>query len=183
MNLSEDALYNVRDAAELRPGLLYGRALWVFTAKEASEFADRCRLEEIAEKHALGPAPFATDACGDLWWFYKDGTIGRVATETFEPTYSYANIEIWAKELDADQENELGTSLLVRWETENGTLAAGHRLMPKIPIVFGGAYDVENFYSIPIIEMLEFRRELASKLDGMPDGAKIWIDTEDETSG
>lgn len=158
---------------------LLGGALWIFDNKAAADCAGSSNFSDFAVRWSTAPMPFATDAFGDLWVFSSNGGVLRVNTEVFEPVHSYADRSAWAEEILTDGENETGAEVLARWEAENGRLPAMHRLMPKIPIVLGGGYDLDNLFATPITEMLAARQEMAIQLRDMPDRVNVWIDTED----
>lgn len=158
---------------------LLGGALWIFDNKTAADCAAASNFSEFAARWSSAPMPFATDAFGDLWVFGSNGEVLRVNSEVFEPVHSYADLSAWAEEIMSDGENETGAEILAHWEAENGRLPEMHRLMPKIPVVLGGGYHLDNLFAMPITEMLAARQEMAIQLRDMPDGAKVWIDTED----
>lgn len=161
-------------------GLFAERSLWVFSQEESQEIAAACDFASTAEKFELEALPFGSDVYGDLWASGLDGRVHRIWTETFEPIEEYASIAAWADTIVKESDPQLGWGMLSDWEGENGELPAGSRLAPKIPFVLGGQYAVSNLYSLAFTEILRFRRYFATQIEDLPDGARIWIDTEDE---
>jgi hypothetical protein len=153
-----------------------GGSLWVFSQEEAQIAARYCAFEQTAEKYDLEEHPFASDAFGEVWCKARDGTVWRVTTETFEASDQYQDLESWASKLLANPEDELGVDVLRHWESTNGTLPAGKRLTPSVPFILGGG---ATLWACPLNELLEFRRYLATQAEDMPDGSRIWLDTED----
>jgi hypothetical protein len=66
-----------------------------------------------------------------------------------------------------------GFPIAHRWQELHGPLAAGRRLLPKVPFVLGGEYAVENLYAGRAVEGMRVRGHLATQLVGLPDGAPI----------
>lgn len=84
----------------------------------------------------------------------------------------------WASDVMADYQFRTGFPLAHAWQIKNSPLLPGNRLLPKIPFVCGGKYDVENLYSITDVKGMLFRASLANQVRGLPDGAKIIFKTE-----
>jgi hypothetical protein len=50
-------------------------------------------------------------------------------------------------------------------------------LIPKIPFVLGGKYEVDNLYAGNIVDAMRFRASLARQISAIPDGTAITIST------
>ena len=54
-----------------------------------------------------------------------------------------------------------------------GTPAEGRCFCLKIPAVLGGKYEVENLGTIAVPELIAFSGDVASQIEGLPDGAQV----------
>ncbi|TLG92173.1 SMI1/KNR4 family protein, partial [Pseudomonas edaphica] len=75
--------------------------------------------------------------------------------------------------LVSDYEVLTGYPLAHRWQKKKGQLAAGKRLLPKIPCVLGGGFVLNNLYSIDAVKGMKLRADIARQIKDLPDGAQI----------
>lgn len=68
---------------------------------------------------------------------------------------------------------ETGYPLASEWQALHGPLPEGKRLLPKIPFVLGGAYDVDNLYAADALAGMKFRADIWKQLRDLPEGAKV----------
>ena len=66
-----------------------------------------------------------------------------------------------------------GYSLEKEWQEENGKLGINERLVPIIPFVLGGEYEVSNLHSIDRIKGMRLRAEIANQISNIPDGSNV----------
>jgi hypothetical protein len=83
------------------------------------------------------------------------------------------SLENWADIILRDYEHETGWTFANNWQTENGPLSPGKRLMPKIPFFLGGAYSMENLWAGDAVEGMRFKADLATQTRSLPNGAKV----------
>jgi hypothetical protein len=83
------------------------------------------------------------------------------------------DLEGWAAKILADYNYETGYQLAHDWQSQNGLLPAGKRLLPKIPFVLGGAYEVENLYAAAALEGMMFRADIWRQIRDLPDGSQV----------
>jgi hypothetical protein len=92
-------------------------------------------------------------------------------TGSAEPMAS--SVEDWADQLLSDYEMLTGFPLAHRWQQANGPIPAGQRLVPKIPFVLGGDFEISNVYLVDAREGMRTRSELAVQIRDLPDGAQV----------
>ena len=115
---------------------------------------------------------FAEDAFGGQFAL-RDEQVVTFDPETGEAQPLASSIEDWADQLLSDFEFLTGQPLAHEWQTRNGALPPGERLIPKVPFVLGGEYDVDNVYALDAAHGMAIRGELAVQLRDLPDGAKV----------
>ena len=54
-----------------------------------------------------------------------------------------------------------------------GFLTEGRKYCLVIPGIFGGAYDVSNIKSVPLVELIRFSGDIGKQVRDLPDGQKI----------
>jgi hypothetical protein len=47
------------------------------------------------------------------------------------------------------------------------------RLLPKLPFVLGGEYNLDNLYLANSVEGMRFRGSIARQIQNIPDGNKV----------
>jgi len=117
---------------------------------------------------------FAEDVFGGQFALSDDGV------STFDPETGLLeriadNLTGWARAVLDDYPYMTGFPLAHEWQLSNGALRVGRRLMPKVPFVLGGAFEVENLYDADSVSALRNRAKLASQIHGLPDGSSITL--------
>ena len=79
----------------------------------------------------------------------------------------------WEGILMSDWRGFTGYELAHEWQTRHRSLEEGERLIPKVPFVVGGKYEVNNLYAGQIIDAMRFRASLALQIAAVPDGTAI----------
>jgi hypothetical protein len=118
---------------------------------------------------------FAQDVFGDSQFGIQNDRVVRFNSEcaTIDPVAE--SLGAWAEILIADWPVITGYPLAHEWQVRNRPLADGERLIPKVPFVIGGEYEVENLYAGNIVEAMRFRGSLARQLVNVPDGTPVEI--------
>lgn len=93
--------------------------------------------------------------------------------ETAELKKVADTLEGWAKEILDNYEYWTGYPLAHEWQKKYGPLPMRHRLMPKIPFVCGGSFDLKNLTLINDVSGMKSRGNLARQIHKLEDGAKI----------
>lgn len=121
---------------------------------------------------ASGCLFFAEDVFGGQFCI-KDNHVYSFDPETggLEPIADSMNA--WAGVVVADYEVMTGYPLAHAWQKQHGRLPEGKRLVPKIPFVAGGKYELENLYLMDAVRGMQLRGELATQIKDLPDGAPI----------
>jgi hypothetical protein len=120
------------------------------------------------------------------WWFFAEDafggqfgvapesdSVGVMDPETGNLEIVAVDMEDWARAVLDDFAVLTGYPLAHDFQAVNGALQPGRRLLPKIPFVLGGAYEVENLYGADTVSGLRYRGELAAQIRDLPDGATV----------
>jgi len=90
------------------------------------------------------------------------------ATVTFAPT-----VQAWADALLRDFELYTGSSIAERWQRDHQPLQPGERLLPKLPFVLGGEFELDNLYPLDAIDGMKLRASIARQIRNLPEGTSI----------
>ncbi len=115
---------------------------------------------------------FAEDAFGNQFCLHA-GHVRSFDAETGEMSVLSNDLEGWATRLLAEYDVLTGYPVIHKWQEKNGPLPVGARLMPKIPFVQGGAYSLNNLYSLKAVSAMKSRGNLARQLKDLPDGTQV----------
>jgi len=83
------------------------------------------------------------------------------------------DMEGWARSILADYDFMTGYSLCHEWQRVNGRLNSGLRLVPKVPFVAGGKFNVQNLHVIEAVKGMRLRGQIALQIKDIPDGEQI----------
>jgi hypothetical protein len=117
---------------------------------------------------------FAEDIFGEQFAI-KDSGVFRFDPETYEFSYISESLELWAREILEDYENQTGYTAAQSWKNIHGPIPPGYRLIPKMPFILDGSFEIDNLRVEDPISAMHFRAELANKIRNLPDGATIEI--------
>jgi hypothetical protein len=121
---------------------------------------------------ADGLVCFAEDAFGGQFALAGDEVVA-FDPETGDRRRAAASIEGWADAILRDHEVRTGWPLAVAWQERHGALPHHARLVPTIPFVLGGAYDVANLHLLDAVEGMRLRGEIAVQLRDTADGSRV----------
>ena len=93
--------------------------------------------------------------------------------ETAKWRYLAKTMEEFIKLIIAKPSDFTGDVFESAWEQINGPLHIGCRLIPKIPFVCGGEFEVKNFISLPDEKGMRIRAGISNQIAGIKDGEKI----------
>jgi hypothetical protein len=120
----------------------------------------------------MGILFFAEDAYGNQFGIMSEGVVLFYAEfAEIEPVAK--SIREWGEVVLADWRGFSGYELAHAWQIQHRPLAEGERLVPKVPFVIGGKYELDNLYAAPVIDAMRFRGSLARQLAKVPDGTPI----------
>ena len=142
--------------------------------------------DEVSIEQWNAPALWC-DAYGDmtdgLLFFAEDAfgvqfALHQGAVVTFDPesgeTESVArSLEGWASAVLEDFDVLTGFRLAHEWQCTFGRIPARQRLVPKVPFVVGGEFQLSNLYLSDAMTAMRFRGELAAKMRDLPDGTRV----------
>jgi hypothetical protein len=117
---------------------------------------------------------FGEDVFGNQFCLKQDG-IGSFDAETAEVTHLANNLSDWAKLVLKQYELHTGYPLAHRWQLANRPLQPEERLIPRMPFVTGGPYDIENLHAIDSVKGMRGRGKLAVQIQSLPDGAQLQL--------
>ena len=117
---------------------------------------------------------FGLNIFGDQFCFDSEG-FGRLDAETAEIERLGDNLEEWAETIMAEPDYYLGWSIGREWQKRNGPLGSNMRLVPKIPFILGGKFEVDNLYCLDAMKSMQMRGEICTQLHEHPDGSTITI--------
>jgi hypothetical protein len=67
------------------------------------------------------------------------------------------------------------TALVEQAKEHVGPLTDGRKYCLVIPGVLGGAYDVSNIKSVPLVELIRLSGDIGRQIRDLPDGAEIQL--------
>jgi hypothetical protein len=115
---------------------------------------------------------FAEDVFGSQFALGREAIVA-VDPETGELEPVSKTLDDWADMILGDINYRTGHSLALAWQAENGPLARGCRLVPKIPFVTGGQFVLGNLYSVSDVKGMRFRGSIARQIRDVPDGGHV----------
>lgn len=134
------------------------------------------------------PKPWKADYVenlSDAFFFAEDVFGGQYCIReakicTFDPETGLfeemsPSLGAWANDVMADYQFRTGYPLAHEWQIGNSPLLPGMRLLPKIPFVCGGKYEVDNLYSFADVKGMSLRASIANQIRDLPDSAEIII--------
>jgi hypothetical protein len=133
-----------------------------------SELLWRTHFEQATE----GLLFFAEDAFGEQFAL-SEGQVVRFDPETGETAEHAPTLEAWAEKIVSDYSYETGYKVAHEWQLQNGPLIEGHRLIPTLPFVMGGKYEVDNLYSLDAVKSMRYRADIWKQLRTIPDGTHV----------
>lgn len=132
------------------------RELWI---NDYNGLADNCLF-------------FAEDAFGNQFCI-RDDIIFSFDAETGELEKVSESFEGWCQAILSDYDYWTGYSLVHDWQLTNGKLESCNRLMPKIPFVCGGEFNLANLAPIKAVSGMRSRGNLAHQIENLSDGGQI----------
>lgn len=115
---------------------------------------------------------FAEDIFGHQFCI-KDNSIHIFNPETGSLEQMAHSFEDWAGQIISDYNVWTGYPLAHQWQKEFGFLPYEKRLMPKVPFVLGGEFELDNLSPIEVLSGMRTRANLAKQIIDLPDGAQI----------
>src|SRR5271165_3386258 len=129
---------------------------------------------DVYEDLAEGLLFFAEDILQDQFCLSlrREG-VQRFYAETGQTEHLAASIEEWAGVILSGHQRETGWPFVHDWQSKNGPLPRGKRLMPKTPFFLGGEYNIENLWAGNPLEGMRLKADLAIQTRRLPEGAQV----------
>ncbi|MCS0600071.1 hypothetical protein NX794_02295 [Streptomyces sp. LP11] len=153
-------------------------ALHVFPASSTENSTDlqiwnasgfwRDAYDDMAEGYLF----FAEDIFGGQFAI-KEEVIYSFDPETGESSPVAESLEGWSDAVLGDYEFLTGFPVAHEWQSLNGAIKDGTRLIPKRPFVLGGEFSTRNLYALDSMKAMRLRGDLAVQLRDLPDGATV----------
>jgi hypothetical protein len=122
---------------------------------------------------------FAEDLFG-MQFGIMDEFVIKFDPETSEIDETFAeSLGGWASIILDGFDYQTGYPLAHEWQRLNGPILPGRRLLPKIPFVLGGEFELSNLYEVDAIQGMRFRADLSKQIKDLPDGTPVQIDVVD----
>src|SRR5882724_11588296 len=115
---------------------------------------------------------FAENILQDQFCLSGSGVL-RFNAETGGTNLMADSLESWAEIILRDYDRQTGWTLANKWQSENGPLPRGKRLMPKSPFFLGGAYTTENLWAGDAAERMRFKADVAMQTRNMPNRTQV----------
>src|SRR6185312_15664354 len=123
---------------------------------------------------ADGPLFFAEDIFGGQFGVAADAVFW-FNPETGDRERLTSSVEDWAGLLLKDSSLRLGWPLAHEWQQRFGPLPEGKRLVPKVPFVLGGDFEVANLHALDAVRAMRFYANVAVQIHNASDGTKIQL--------
>jgi hypothetical protein len=115
---------------------------------------------------------FAEDLFGTQFAL-RDDRVLLFDPETGEAKEFASDLCEWSGRILDDYEFLTGYPLGHAWQESHGALPRDRRLVPKVPFVLGGAFELENLYLADPVEAMRFRGDLAHQIQNLSDGEQV----------
>jgi hypothetical protein len=154
-------------------------ALHVFPSRST---AKHCGLEawnsaelwrkEYSEMLDREPLFVAEDVFGNQFGLLED-FVCVFDAETATVTKFSRSVAEWSERMLTEFNLHTGYPVAHLWQSCGRRIAAGRRLVPKVPFVLGGKPVVENLYDCDAVTGMRMRGRLARRLINVPYGPAI----------
>ncbi|MGE0606435.1 MAG: hypothetical protein AB7O62_04845 [Pirellulales bacterium] len=111
---------------------------------------------------------FAQDLFGLQFAITKSGVV-QLNPEDGKVVPYATSIEDWAKCILENYEEDTAWPLAHDWQNQNGVLPPHMRLLPKVPFVLGGEYEVDNLVAVECRQAMAYLSKLYNAIRNVPD--------------
>jgi hypothetical protein len=133
-----------------------------------SELLWRREYKDLAD----GLLFFAEDVFQDQFCLSSSGVM-RFQAETGNTEPVADSIENWADLILSDYSTQTGWKLAHEWKALHGPIPRSKRLMPKMPFILGGKYELDNLWAGNPLEGFAFKADIVRQTRDLPEGTKI----------
>jgi len=117
---------------------------------------------------------FAEDIFGGQF-ILQGGQIYSFNPETAELSLFAEDIPGWCEGVLARYNYVTGWKVAHDWQSRNGSLRVGHRLIARLPFFAGGEFTSENVVPVESVTALRYLAHLAKKISNVPDGHQVYF--------
>jgi hypothetical protein len=163
---SRNGFYTFESALLVRPLDFDASPLGIFQWNNAALWRSEYKAD-------LGVVVFFAEDIFGVQFCIKDDSVNSFNPETGEFKVIAASLEDWSGWVMEDSKTRTGWPLAHFWQLRQGALKLGTRLLPKVPFVLEGRFEIENLYELNDVEGMRFRASIANQLRDCPDGSKV----------
>jgi hypothetical protein len=120
---------------------------------------------------------FGEDIFGNQFAFLKNNQIVFINIETAEAYETFDDFNSFSNTLFTDIDYYSGFSIVKEWENTKGKISIGERLCPIKPIVIGGTFSIDNFFSLKKEKLFDYSSYIAKQIKDTPDGTFVELKT------
>lgn len=158
-------------------GFFFGQSLQVYDLGENKNFNNILSVNTTLVEN-FGDIfkdlfAFAQDIFGNQFVYdQKRDAFAFFCAESGERQSMGNTFSEWLDVFVADRDYYTGQSYEQQWKLQHD-LPFDHRIMPKIPFIIGGDFEVSNFYTSAYPKYHSFNADFAKQIINLPDGQKI----------
>jgi hypothetical protein len=116
---------------------------------------------------------YSEDLFGNQFGIDANECVILFDVETGEVSRIAHGVDEWIQLILEDQDFMTGCSLFKNWCRAGNSLLWGQRLVPRVPFVLGGGYEVDNLIAMTDLQAINFRASLARQLRHLADGSAV----------
>lgn len=117
---------------------------------------------------------FAQDLFGTQFAITQAEVV-RMNPETGDAHLYSRSLEGWAQRLLDNVEEDTALPLANEWAESEGTLSRSERLLPKVPFVLGGEYEITNLTPVHCEQAMEYWGLMYQTIRDIPDGQSVTL--------
>lgn len=158
-------------------GFFFNQSLHIYSFISTSDFFNIQLVNDVLSKEFgylfEGLFSFGQEVFGNQFAFDKsDGSIVLFNVETGDRERLSDDFEGWLKYLIENLDYLTGNGFVKSW-CEVNSFHYNQRLVPKVPFVIGGEYEMKNFYASAFPKFLLYYADLAKQIHNLKDGEKV----------
>lgn len=115
---------------------------------------------------------FASDIFGEQFAIFESKVV-RFNPETANIEPLCDSVDKWAELILSDYDYQTGYAIAHKWQQKFGKLGYEERLIPKIPFVLGGDYEIDNLFKMDTLDSMLYRANISNQLKDIKDGEEI----------
>lgn len=158
-------------------GLFFDQSLQFYSFTEERDYRNISVVNEALKREYKelfnGLVAFAQDVFGNQFAFNTlENCVVLFNIETAEQKNVAQSFEDWLIILETDLDYFAGVSYARKWK-EHNELGLDQRILPEVPFVIGGEYNLENFDISTFPYYISYNAQLAKQIFNLKDGESI----------